>query len=79
MPNDNDKPEGTSAFLLGQLVEGQKAMNEKLDAFINTSQKADKDHEDRLSSLEASRYKTVGAAGVLSLIASAIGAWWSGK
>lgn len=85
MPHEQNH-EGSSRFLLGQLVAGQKAMDDKLDA-MNTkfdaisvhALKTDDDHEERIASLEASRYRTVGAAGVISVIIGIASTWWSGK
>lgn len=78
MPH-NDNSEGSSRFLLGQVLAEQRATNARLDDFISTSRASDGEHSDRLMSLEASRYKTVGAAGVISALFGVISMWWSNK
>jgi hypothetical protein len=70
--DDNEK------FLLGQLVAGQAAMNEKLDAHLARAQRTDDGHGARITSLEEARSKTLGIASAISAAFAVIGVWWGG-
>ncbi len=68
-----DNPEGSTAFLLGQIMANQTATNDKLDQLIGAQQ----DLNTRVTSLETDRAKTIGASGVLSVLVGALFAWWN--
>jgi len=75
MPSDEDKPEGSVPFLLGQIMANQKAMDEKLDGFLASQQ----DHEKRLDTIEHTHSRTVGAAGVVSALVAFVSSWFMSK
>lgn len=71
MPHDAS----SSRYLLGKLVAGQESMQKQITDFIETSRKADDDHDERITSLEQDRSRTVGWAAGISAALSGLGLW----